>query len=96
MEPSLKNCSTQWNDDSAQPLCEVFRNQAILSSKIVAKNDLGQLQFKFSSEMDPITMEPIQLAFSLNDFQGLDGDDDMQAALFKFAALNLINAVSDT
>lgn len=95
MEPSLKNCSTQWNIFQKQPQWEVFRNQSVISTVIIPKNVLESLQFKFSSEMDPVTKAPIELAFDLNNFSALDNDEDTQQALFKYAALNLINSAEN-
>ena len=46
MQPSLSNCSTMWNDES-KGLDEVFRDQSIISSKIMPKQEFAELNFIF-------------------------------------------------
>jgi hypothetical protein len=54
-EPSLKDCSFTWLKESPVVLNEVFRNQSILSTKIIPKVLLDSLTFSFASSEDPLT-----------------------------------------
>jgi hypothetical protein len=91
-EPSLKACSITWlfedHKEEPEPLNEVFRNQSIISTRIISKDSLEKLKFGFSSAEDPLTKEPINMEFTGLDFTEVTGDAG--EALVKFAALRQI------
>ena len=66
----------------------MFRNQSIISTRIISKDSLEKLKFGFSSAEDPLTKEPINMEFTALDFTEVTGDAG--EALVKFAALRLI------
>ena len=89
-EPSLKDCKITWLPEvqKNEPLNEVFRNQSIISTRIIPKDSLENLRFTFSSAEDPLTKQPINMEFTGLDFAEVTGDAG--EALVKFAALRQI------
>ena len=71
-----------------EPLNEVFRNQSIISTRIIPKDSLENLRFTFSSAEDPLTKQQINMEFNGLDFTEVTGDAG--EALVKFAALRQI------
>ena len=49
------------------------------------------MKFEFSSQLDPVTKEPIDLQFDKNDFRKIE-DKSYAQALFKSAANSMIKA----
>ena len=70
MEPSLEDCQIKWQgDNQPEKLSEVFRNQSIITSKILSKNDFeSKAGFTFYSNMDPVTKQSILKEFTSADF----------------------------
>ena len=52
------------------------------------------MKFEFSSQLDPVTKEPIDLKFDKNDFRKVE-DKSFAQALFKSAANSMIKAFKD-
>jgi len=92
-EPSLKDCSITWLLESPEELNEVFRNQSIISTRIIPKAQFDNLTFSFASKEDPLTKEPINMQFTGLDFSEVTGEAG--ETLVKFAALKQIQATAD-
>ena len=83
-EPSLKGCKLVFGDKQEE-LNEVFRNQTLYRSALMSKEEFSKIKFEFSSQLDPVTKEPIDLKFGVGDFRKME-DEGMAKALFKSAA----------
>ena len=92
-EPSLKGCKLIFGEKQEE-LNEVFRNQTIFRSAMMSTNQFQQMKFEFSSQLDPVTKEPIDLQFDKNDFRKVE-DKSFAQALFKSAANSMIKAFKD-
>ena len=82
-----------WNEESPRNLLEVFRNSSVFTTTICPLSSLPTLKFKFTSEQDPMTKQPIRLEFSRLDFLKVTGD--AAKGLFKQAALEKIATMAD-
>ena len=89
-EPSLKGCKLTFGDKQEE-LNEVFRNQTLFRSALMSTKQFQQMKFEFSSQLDPVTKEPIDLQFDKNDFRKIE-DKSYAQALFKSAANSMIKA----
>ena len=72
-EPSLKECQITWGE-GVERLEEVFRNQSIVSTKIMPQIDFDSMCFAFYSEQDPFTKQPINKEFTSADFVEVTGE----------------------
>ena len=87
-EPSLKGCTMLWNGQ-VEKLDEVFRNQSVMRTARISKQEFETFMFKFASKEDPITKQPINLECTANEFRKV-GEGAASKALFKMAAHDLI------
>ena len=67
-EPSLKGCKLIFGD-SKEELNEVFRNQTLYRSALMTKAEFEKMRFEFSSQLDPVTNEPLSLMFDSSEFR---------------------------
>ena len=44
-----------------EELNEVFRHETLFRSALMSKEEFENMRFEFSSELDPVTKEPIDL-----------------------------------
>ena len=79
-EPSLKACKLTFAGETTK-LGEVFRNQSLTRYMIMSRKDFEALTLSFSSELDPITKNPINLNFTSSHFKKVEN-----AGLFQLAA----------
>lgn len=82
-EPSLKACTVNFAGEE-KVLGEVFRSQHLSFCKIIRYDvtPLESLMFKFTSELDPITKQPIILDFKSAHFDKVPAG----TGLFQLAA----------
>jgi len=69
--PSLKDCNLTWNfkgDRVIKVLGEVFYNQMVSDYKIIPKEQFQALQLTFSTKEDPMTKQPFEKTYYLDDF----------------------------
>ena len=55
MEPSLKGCRYKWNEASVRSWGEVFRNELIIETCIMTKEQFADMSFKFVCQEDRMT-----------------------------------------
>jgi hypothetical protein len=79
-EPSLKACKLTFAGETTQ-LGEVFRNQSLTRCMIMSRKDFESLTLSFTSELDPITKNPINLNFTSSHFDKVEN-----TGLFQLAA----------
>ena len=79
-EPSLKACKLTFAGETTK-LGEVFRNQSLTRYMIMSRKDFEALTLSFSSELDPITKNPINLNFTSSHFDKVEN-----TGLFQLAA----------
>ena len=79
-EPSLKACKLTFAGETTQ-LGEVFRNQSLTRCMIMSRKDFESLTLSFTSELDPITKNPINLNFTSSHFDKVES-----TGLFQLAA----------
>ena len=72
-EPSLKECQITWGE-GVERLEEVFRNQSIVSAKIMPQAEFESMCFAFYSVQDPFTKQPINKEFTTADFVEVEGE----------------------
>lgn len=61
---------------------------------LFSKQEAEKLQVKFSSELDPVTKQPISLEFGVQEFAQVTGDDAI--ALFKATVNDKLAKLTDT
>ena len=92
---ALEKCEMQWNDEEAEHLGTVFRNELIHKTILVnnSETQLKTLKFTFKVGKDQLTNEAWQIEFNRDQFK--KSSTIPSASLFKFAALELINSIKD-
>ena len=88
MQPSLKNCSFSWNNETKETLNEVFRNQSVVLTRLFNKKEAEKLKVKFYSEFDPMTKKEINLEFGVQEFAQVTESEAL--ALFKATVNEMI------
>ena len=90
----MKGCTMFWYGNN-ESLGEIYRHESIFRTAILDKQYFeAAFKFKFHSDEDPQTKQPIDIEYSADAFKRVDGESASKA-LFKMAAHHKIAQTSN-